>query len=66
MYFTLIMTWLSCIHAEVILFLFVFAMYPVMAAQDKTNKLIKVYLIDLWIENCVDGSVFEKEKATAL
>jgi hypothetical protein len=45
-------------------------MYPVMAAQDvaqaKTNKLIEVYLIDLWIDSCVDGSIFEKEIATAL
>jgi hypothetical protein len=26
----------------------------------KTNKLIKVHLIDLWIESCVDESMFEK------
>jgi hypothetical protein len=45
--------------------LFVFATddggMPKRAVQDnKTNKLIKVYLIDLWIESYVDWSVFEK------
>jgi hypothetical protein len=34
---------------------------PKRVVQDnKTNKLIKVYLIDLWIESYVDWSVFEK------
>jgi hypothetical protein len=62
MYFTLIMTWLSCIQAEVILFLFVpdDGRRPKHVVQDKTNKLIKAYLIDLWIESCVDGSILEK------
>jgi hypothetical protein len=57
------MTWLSCIHAEVILFVFVpdDGGRPKHVVQDnKTNKLVKAYLIDLWTESCVDWSVFEK------
>jgi hypothetical protein len=47
MYFRLIMTWLSCIHAEVILFIFVPDDGRNMSYKIKTNKLIKAYLIDL-------------------